>query len=66
MKEKTRSIRFPEWLWDEIDREAVRAKRSAVKQMEVVLSAYYGASAYNINSEQMKAAKDASEPTPQD
>ncbi len=36
-----RSIRFPQWLWDEIDRDAVRCRRSSVKQMEVVLAAYY-------------------------
>lgn len=39
--ERPRSIRFPQWLWDEIDRDAARSKRSAVKQLEVVLTAYY-------------------------
>lgn len=39
--EKPRSIRFPQALWDAIDRDAMRCKRSAVKQMEAVLSEYY-------------------------
>lgn len=41
-KEQPRSIRFPQRLWDAIDRDAVRCGRSAVKQLEVLLSAYYG------------------------
>lgn len=39
--ETPRSIRFPQWLWDEIDRDSQRCRRSSVKQMEVVLTAYY-------------------------
>lgn len=41
-EDKPRSIRFPPWLWDAIDRDAQNANRSAVKQMETILSAYYG------------------------
>lgn len=48
--ERPRSIRFPQWLWDEIDREAARCKRSAVKQMEVVLAAYYREEDANIDA----------------
>lgn len=48
--ERPRSIRFPQWLWDEIDREALRCKRSAVKQMEVVLAAYYRQDNANIDT----------------
>lgn len=40
--ETPRSIRFPRVLWDAIDAEAKKCRRSSVKQMEVVLSAYYG------------------------
>ena len=36
-----RSIRFPKKVWDAIDADAQRCKRSSVKQMEAVLSAYY-------------------------
>lgn len=48
-KEQPRSIRFPQWLWDAIDRDALQAKRSAVKQMEVVLTAYYRGEASEVN-----------------
>jgi hypothetical protein len=40
-KEQPRSIRFPQKLWDAIDRDAIRCGRSAVKQMEILLSVYY-------------------------
>ena len=36
-----RSIRFPKKVWDAIDADAQRCKRSSVKQMEAVLTAYY-------------------------
>lgn len=39
--DKPRSIRFPHNLWDAIDEDAKKSKRSAVKQMEAVLSMYY-------------------------
>lgn len=41
-EERLRSIRFPQELWDLIDEDAVRWHRSSVKQMEAVLSTYYG------------------------
>ena len=37
-----RSIRFPKKVWDAIDADAQRCKHSAVKQMEAVLTTYYG------------------------
>lgn len=37
-----RTIRLPAKLWDAVDREAVRCKRSSVKQIEAVLMTYYG------------------------
>ena len=40
--ERLRSIRFPQALWDAIDEDADRCKRSSVRQMEVVLSIFYG------------------------
>jgi hypothetical protein len=43
-EERLRSIRFPQWLWDRIDEDARRCKRSGVKQMEAVLSLYYNES----------------------
>lgn len=36
-----RSIRFPKALWDAIDQDAKRCKRSSSKQMEALLTAYF-------------------------
>lgn len=52
--EKPRSIRFPQRLWDAIDRDAIRCKRSAVKQMESVLSEYYGLASVALDRETIK------------
>lgn len=51
--ETPRSIRFPQKLWDAIDRDAKRCKRSAVKQMEAVLSAYYRINDSNIDIDRL-------------
>ena len=44
-----RSIRFPLELWQAIDEDAKRCKRSSVKQMEAVLTAYYGLEDVDLN-----------------
>lgn len=36
-----RTIRLPAKLWNAIDRDAVRCKRSSVKQVEALLMTYY-------------------------
>jgi hypothetical protein len=41
-KESRRTISLPIELWKAIDEDAERSRRSAVKQMEAVLSTYYG------------------------
>lgn len=55
--EKPRSIRFPQRLWDAIDRDAVRCKRSAVKQMEAVLSEYYALAAVELDRESLETMR---------
>ena len=55
--DKPRSIRFPEKLWNAIDVDAKRCKRSAVKQMEAVLTAYYGLDEVNISLDGLDRAK---------
>lgn len=50
-KEQPRSIRFPQSLWDAIDRDALRCKRSAVKQMEAVLAEYYRLASVELSHE---------------
>lgn len=59
-KEQPRSIRFPQSLWDAIDRDAVRCKRSAVKQMEAVLGAYYALNNVDLDAGVMDAVRAAS------
>lgn len=49
-----RSIRFPKELWDAIDRDAERCKRSSVRQMEAVLSAYYELEDVDVNAPQLE------------
>lgn len=53
-KEQPRSIRFPQSLWDAIDRDAMRCGRSSVKQMEALLSVYYGLRDVEINNELLR------------
>ncbi len=38
---KTRSIYFPDELWDAIGKDAERCKRTPLKQMEAILLTYY-------------------------
>lgn len=48
-----RSLRFPQSLWDAIDRDAVLHKRSAVKHLEFLLTAYYRGEAPQLNFRRM-------------
>lgn len=40
-EEIPRSIRFPKKLWELIDQDAKRCRRSSVKQLEAILLSYY-------------------------
>jgi len=37
----TRSIRLPRYVWDALDKDAHRCRRSPVKQLEMLLARYY-------------------------
>ena len=39
--EKTRSIRLPEKVWDALDKDAARCRRSSQKQIEAILVNFY-------------------------
>lgn len=39
---KPRSVVFPAWLWDEIDKDAKRCRRSTTKHLEALLVVAYG------------------------
>ena len=49
-----RSIRFPKKVWDAIDADAQRCKRSSVKQMEAVLSTYYQLEDVELNGQSLE------------
>lgn len=58
MEYQPRSIRFPQALWDRIDRDAERCKRSAVKHLEALLETYYRLSeSIELNSEAMEESR---------
>jgi len=59
--EKGRNIRFPLELWDAIDADAKRCKRSSVKQMESVLSLYYRLSAGEVRQDVIEKMQQGSE-----
>lgn len=40
--EVVRSIRLPKRVWDALDKDAARCRRSSVKQLEALLVTYYG------------------------
>lgn len=42
---KTRSIILPQYLWDILDKDAKRCRRSATKQVEAILARYYNVEA---------------------
>lgn len=52
--EKTRSIRLPESVWDALDADAVRCRRSSQKQIEALLVTYYEIEAVEINQQSLE------------
>ena len=49
-----RSIRMPKAVWDALDRDAERCKRSSVKQLEALLTVLYGLGDVEINKEELE------------
>jgi hypothetical protein len=66
--EVTRSIRFPRRLWDAIDEDAKRCRRSSLKQIEALLTVYYDLDNIEINKSQFLEdgliAPDSNHPLP--
>lgn len=52
--EKTRSIRLPEKVWDALDEDAARCRRSSQKQIEALLVSFYEMSDVEINKESLE------------
>lgn len=52
--EKTRSIRLPETVWDALDADAVRCRRSSQKQIEALLVTFYEIQDVEINKQSLE------------
>lgn len=55
--EIVRSIRMPKDVWDALDQDAERCRRSSVKQLEAVLTVYYGLADIELNTVRMNAMR---------
>lgn len=56
-REVARSIRLPQRIWNLVDREAARCRRSSTKQVDAILSAYYGVDNLELDAEGVAAAR---------
>ena len=52
--EKTRSIRLPENIWNALDEDAARCRRSSQKQLEALLVSYYGIEDIEMNKQKLE------------
>ncbi len=52
--EKTRSIRLPESVWNALDADAVRCRRSSQKQIEALLVTFYEIEDVEINKQSLE------------
>lgn len=52
--EKVRSIRLPEKVWDALDADAERCRRSSQKQIEALLVTFYEMESVEINKQQLE------------
>jgi hypothetical protein len=55
--ENNRTIRFPKVLWDLIDEDAKRCKRSSAQQIEMILSIYYGSEEHESKIDSKRISK---------
>jgi predicted DNA-binding protein len=61
-EEIPRSIRFPRKLWEAIDQDAKRCRRSSVKQLEAILLSYYEIEDVDLHRETLFKVRDAGKP----
>ena len=54
MQEKTRSIKLPEFVWDALDADAERCRRSSQKQIEALLVTFYEIEDVEISQRKME------------
>ncbi len=55
--ERARTIRLPQRLWDELDRDAIRCMRTSVKQLEALLDFYYRGNRADLSEDQAGNAR---------
>ena len=56
---KKASISLPQYLWDALEKDAKRCRRSVTKHIESILSLYYGLeTSVNIDEDAVTAARD--------
>jgi len=62
---KPRSIILPVYLWDIVEKDAKRCRRSMNKHIEAILAVYYGVeSSVNLDEEILSAPQDAAHHKP--
>lgn len=54
MQQKTRSIKLPEFVWDALDADAERCRRSSQKQIEALLVTFYEIADVEIEARRME------------
>ncbi len=52
--EKVRSIRLPEYVWDALDEDAARCRRSSQKHLEALLLTFYDMQDVEINKQTLQ------------
>lgn len=52
--EKARSIRLPERVWNALDEDAARCRRSAQKQLEAILVSFYELDDVELNRQKLQ------------
>jgi hypothetical protein len=62
--EVPRSIRLPQKLWDKLDADAKRCKRSTVKQLEALLTKWYGVDDIEIRFDKPQGSEGSSGNSP--
>jgi len=53
-EEKARSIRLPEGVWQALDEDAARCRRSAQKQLEAILVSFYELDDVELNRQKLE------------
>ena len=61
---EARSVRLPPEYWAVLDKDAVRCKRSATKQIEAIIAAYYSLEPIELDPDGLERARSMASPRP--